>query len=80
MEAQYRSSEEMETAAHLPGASGGCSELLVSHQEPPCSRSCSTLVLSSSMFAAELAVADAFVSVEDAGSGFPSVFGPASVH
>lgn len=32
------------------------------------------------MFAAELAVADAFVSVEDAGSGFPSVFGPASVH
>lgn len=41
--------------------------------------SCSTLVLSSSAFAAELAVADAFVSVEDAGSGSPSASGPASV-
>lgn len=79
MEAQYRSSEGTETAVRLPGASGGCSELLVSHQEPPCLRSYSTLVLSSSTFAAELAVADASVSVEDAGSGFPSVFGPASV-
>lgn len=39
----------------------------------------STLGLSSSEFFAELAAADASVAAADAGSGFPSVSGPASV-
>ena len=80
MRVQYRSLEEMETAVHLPGGSGGCSWLRAYHWEPPCLMSCSALGLSSSKFFAEPAVADAFVSVGDAGSGFPSASGPASVH
>lgn len=70
----------MGTAGHLLGESGDCSWLLVCHWEPPCSGSCSTLVLSSSKSAAGLAAADASVSAEDAGSGFPSVSGPAFEH
>ena len=69
----------METAAHLPGGSGGCSWLLARHWEPPRWASCSAPALASSGFAAEPAAADdASVFVEDVGSGFPSVSGPAS--
>lgn len=78
-EVQYRSLEETGTAVRWPGGSGGCSWLWACRQAPPCWRSSSALVLSSSAFFAELAVADASASVEDAGSGSPSASGPASV-
>lgn len=67
IEVQYRSSEEMETAGHWLAGSGGCSWLLVDQWEPPCLGSYSTLVLSSSKFAAAPAAADASVSAGDAG-------------